>query len=581
MQIREVTEILMPRNIRSPDLEILRPDEKRYTCLLLQPGGPIFAGTQRIGTLDVNEGSRKARHFLRLAIQRQAHLAVTPEYFFPWAVLQSELLLGAKPADGALWVLGCESIQSDALADFKEKVAEFCEVIYEPVEALPADRTLLDPVILLFQTTLQSGEPRTVALVQFKTFPSRDNTFFEESLLRRGTTVYKFKGADGHLSVAVIICSDAFELTDDVIPNLIDRSTLIHIQLNPSPRNSVYRQYRKTTFETDSSTSECHIICLNWAGSVVQHAEDGSTEDWPPVAGSAWYCPDARCKHDDAIVLPNHVLGLYYAYMEERRHALLFHYCEAVFELLVPKVVTKGKAVMANRNGPTASERFCWDVAASTWQPSPRPVDSGFAALLAGNPEANAALTHALTGASAIDVERLLALTAGAMSGMENWFSTKEIDSCKIGPDEVVRRVTVAQDNDPQAVGFRHGRLETAAELRQILDTHSNWPPQLAGITKDALIEWSAALPHFNVRSVDGRSALIVHAGNTVPPPRTLENLAAKLTNLLRKAGGDDQKRLCVLYRRFGELKFATLPLTRFDDALEDETDILAVQPQD
>lgn len=581
MRIREATEVLALKNIKSPDLEILRPDEKRYTCLLFQPSGPIFAGAQRIGILNQEEGGDKARDFLRLATQKQAHLAVTPEYFFPWNVLEAELLVGTKPAVGALWVLGCESIQSDALERFKGKVAEACEVIYEPVEDLAADRTLLDPVVLLFQTTLQSGEPRMVALVQFKTYPSRDDTFFEEGLLRRGTTVYKLRGLDGTLSVSTIICSDAFALTDALVPDLIDRSTLIHIQLNPDPRNSAYRQYRKTTFETDTSTSECHVVCLNWAGSVVQHAEDGSTEDWSPVAGSAWYCPDARCKHDDAVVLPNHELGLYYAYMEERRHALLFHYGEAVFELLVPKVVTKGKAVMANRNGPAASERYCWNEEAGAWQSGPRPADSGFPALLASNQEAAAALANVLPGASAIDVERLLALTAGTVNGMENWFATKEIDSCKIGSDEVVHRVTVALDNNPKAVGFRHARMEMAAELRQILDTHDAWPPQLSGVTKDAVIEWTGASPNFNVRSADGRLALIVHVGNTALPPRTLENVASKLTDLLRRAGGNDQTRLCVLYRRFGELKFATLPITRFDDALEDETDILAVEPQD
>lgn len=578
MLIREAEVVLAAENLKSPDLEMLRPNEKRYKCLLLQPSGPIFAGTQRIGTLDAAEGGRKARHFLQLAIDEQAHLAVTPEYFFPWNVLEAELLSGKKPERGALWVLGCESIQSDELAEFKDKVAELCEVVYEPCEALPSDRSLLDPVVLLFQTERENGEPRLVALVQFKTFPSRDNTFFEEGLLRRGTTVYKLKGTDGTLSASTIICSDAFALSDADVSNLVDRSTLIHIQLNPDPRNSTYRQYRKTAFETDASTSECHIVCLNWAGSVVQHGEDGSSENWPAVAGSAWYCPDTRCKYDDAVVLPNHELGLYYAYMEERRHALLFHYGEAVFELLVPKVVTKGKAVMANRNGPAATEHFCWNGVAGAWQPSQRPVDSGFMTLLAGNPEGNAALAHALKDANAIDVERLLALTAGSVSGMENWFAAKEIDSCRIGSNEVVRRVTVPQDNHPGAAEFRHARIETASELRHVLDTLAEWPPQLAGITKDALIHWSGAAPHFNVRSADGKPALIVHAGNA-PHPRKLENVAAKLTDLLRKAGGDHQTRLCVLYRRFGELKFATLPLTRFDDALADETDILAVQP--
>lgn len=580
MQIREAAEVLADNNLKSPDLEMLRPDEKRYTSLLLQPSGPIFAGTQRIGTFDTAEAGRKAQSFLRLAISKKVHLAVTPEYFFPWGTLETELLSGAKPDMGALWVLGCESISSDMLAQFKEKVAGVCEVLYESCELLDSDRPLLDPVVLMFQTQNNNLEPKLVALVQFKTFPSRDDIFLEEGLLKRGTTVYRFKGTDGTLSIATIICSDAFSLTDELVPELIDRSTLIHIQLNPAPRNSAYRQYRKTTFETDSSTSECHIVCLNWAGSIVQYGEDGSTENWPPVAGSAWYCPESRCKYDDAVVLPNHDRGLYYAYMLERRHALLFHYDEAVFELLVPKVVTKVKALLANRNGPSAMERYCWDNIDGVWEPSLPPTDSGFNSLLASNPEGQAALAHIVQNNHALDIERLLALTTGSVSGMENWFAAKEIDSCKIGPDEVVFRVTFTQDNDKDAVAFRHARIEAAAELRHLLDTKTDWPPQVAGVAKDALIEWSAAMPNFNIRCADGQPALVVYAGNSAPHPRWLENLTAKLTNLLRKSGGNYQTRFCVLYRRFGALLFAALPITRFDDALADETDILAVQEQ-
>lgn len=580
MLIRDVNEVLAKRNLMPPDLEFLRPNAARYTCLLLQPSGPIFAGTQRIGPRDIAEASKKAQGLLRLACARHAHLAVTPEYFFPWEALKADLLAGIKPDDSALWVLGCESIQSGALAKFQEDVAKVCDVIYESCEALPADRTLLDPVVLLFNTTRNSGESQLVALVQFKSFPSRDATYFEEGLLRCGTTVYKFKGADGTLSAATIICSDAFGLTDAIVPELIDRSTLIHIQLNPDPRNSVYRQYRKTAFETDPSTSECHIVCLNWAGSVEQYGEDGNKEEWSPVAGSAWYCPDSRCKSDDAIVLPNHELGLYYSYMQEKRHALLFHYGEAVFELLVPKVVTRGAAVVANRNGPAANERYCWSSATGDWHPAQRPTDSGFEELIKGNPESQIALAHLRAAGSALDVERVLALSTGSVTGMENWFSAKEIDSCKIGPDEVVKRVTVAQDTHADAVAFRHSRIETAADLRQLLNTHEDWPLQLIGLTKDAVIHWSEKNPNFNVLGADGKPALIVHIGNNAPPPRAVENTTAKFADLLRK-GGVHQTRLCVLYRRFGELVFPALPFTRFDDALDDETDILSVQPQE
>ena len=578
MRICDVTTALAPLKLGPPDLEMLRPTEARYTCLLVQPSGPIFAGRQRIGQHEPVAGALKARQFLQLALGKHAHLAVTPEYFFPWDALKVELLAGTQPSPGNLWVLGCESIDAPALAKFQADVGDVCDVVHEPIAGLPADRALFDPVVHIFQASREDGTFRLVALVQFKTCPSRDDTFFEEGLLRRGTTVYKFKGQDGTLSVSTIICSDAFALTDAVMPELVDRSTLIHIQLNPDPRNSAYRQYRKTTFETDPSTSECHIVCLNWAGAVVQHGETGPLETWPKVAGSAWYCPDSRCKSDDEIVLPNHDLGLYYAYMQERRHALLFDYGEAAFELQIPKVVTRGKAVLANKNGPSAVERYCWNPGASAWAPGTRPVNAGFEALLRGNPEALAALSHATQNGSPLDTERLLALTVGSANGMESWFSAKEVDSCRIGADEVVKRVTVAQDNHADAVSFRYARIESAAELRHLLDTKTDWPPQLAGVAKDSLIHWSANDPHFNVRTSDGRPSLIVNLGNA-PEPRRLENTASKFVELLRKDGSRHKDRLCIVYSRLGELKFAPLPSTRFDDALGDETDLLAVQP--
>lgn len=578
MQIREVEDVLSPFGLGSPDLEMLRPNEARYQCLLLQPSGPIVASSQRIGSYDMGTSEKKAVQFLRLAANNGAHLAVTPEYFFPWSALRALLLDGTAPNAGALWVLGCESIRQEELAAFKVAVAQVCEVIHEPCEPLPQDRPLLDPVVLLFVAPRAEGGTRAVALVQFKTYPSRDNLFLEEGLLKRGSVVYRFRGANGILSAAAVICSDAFALTEDLVSQLIDRSTLIHIQLNPDPRNSTYRQYRKTAFETDPRTSDCHIVCLNWAGSVVQYDENGSTEDWPTVAGSTWYCPETGCTHDDTIVLSNHKLGLYYAYMQERRHVLLFHYDEAVFELQVPKVVTVGKAVMANRNGPSATQRYLWNAATSQWKPADDAADSGFNALLDANAEAKAALAHAAKTTSVLDLERLLALSVGSISGTDTWFAAKEIDSCRIAPDEVVHRITVAQDKTAAAVDFRHGRLEVAANIRLLLDNVSSWPPQVHGITKAASYDWNVGSRHFNVRSVDGKPALIAFLGDS-PSERVLENVPSMLINLLRRAGGVNQTRLCILYRRFGELKFAALPgFTRFDDAIGDETDIMSVQ---
>lgn len=578
MPTRDVVDVLRDRGLLPPDLEMLRPTERRYTTLLMQPSGPIFANNQRIGPLESDVASAKGRNFLELARTSGAHLAVTPEYFLPWSALKSAIEGGITPAADALWVLGSESITEAGLEQFKQEVAGQCLVLHEPWAGLPLDRSLLDPVVLLFQATRQDQSVQLVALVQFKTFPSRDNIFFEEGLLRRGSLVYRFRGATGHLTAAVIICSDAFALNDQWLSDFNDRSTLIHIQLNPSPRNTAYRRYRATTFGIDARATNCHILCLNWARSIVQHGDPGAPIDpWNNIAGSTWYCPAEECSSDDAIVIPNHNQGLYYAYMKERRHALLFHYDEAVFQLLVPKLLTLGNAVMVNRNGPSTVQRYEWDTTTTTWTPGAAAPETGFNAYVAGNGPAQVALAHVLAEADPLAIERVLALSAGAISGREAWHSLQQIDSCQIAEDEVVRRITVVQDVAGNE--FRHERLSSVGQIHHELLNRDYWPPQVVGVDTDSTVRWTTANPHFNVLTADNLPTLVVYLGES-PPARTLETKADMLYQLLRQAGGPHQTRLCIIYREFGQPRFASIAaLTRFDDAMEDKTDFMAVPP--
>lgn len=579
MPTRDVAEVLLPYGLFPPDLEMLRPTEASYTSLLMQPSGPIFASQQRIGTLDTNMAAAKSNAFLALARERGAHLVVTPEYFLPWSALRNAIEQGVTPADDALWVLGSDSITQERLEQFKQDVNAQCVVIHEPWQGLATDRDLLDPVVLLFQAKHQDGTSQLVALVQFKTFPSRDALFLEERWLRRGTQIYRFRGRSGHLTAAVIICSDAFAVDDVWLTDFNDRAILIHIQLNPSPRNTIYRRYRATTFNTDARASNCHIVCLNWAHSIVQHGDpETPPEAWNNIAASSWYCPADDCSSDDAVVIPNHKLGVYYAYMMERRHALLFHYDEAVFELRVPKLLTVGTGVMANRNGPIALQRYVWEAGATEWSIEGAP-EAGFNAFVADHPHAQLALQHVIAAQDPLALERVLALSAGQITGSPSWHALKDIDSCKIGPDEIVRRITVAQDREGHA--FRYQRLSTAAQIHHEILTAAYWPPQVSGVDAATTMQWDRGNPNFNVLTAGNQPTLIVYLGD-LPPPRELETIADKLYQLLRQAGGPHQKRLCIAYREFGELKFAGIgALTRFDDPADDKTEFLAITPLD
>lgn len=583
MQLKPIADVLNPLNLNSPDLEMLRPDERRYTALLMQPNGPIFADKGRIGAFDQTEAKIKGRKFLETANERGATLAITPEYFLPWDTLSEGIAEGLVPPDNALWVLGTESITQEGLEGFKQQVSDQCIIIHEPFEDLPRDRHILGTVALLFQTTHIDGTKKLIILIQFKTYASRDDLFFEESVLKRGSVVYQFKGINSPLTAAVIICADAFALAEmdpQSLNNFSNQSTLIHIQLNPNPRNLAFRKYRTTTFGTDARATNCHIICLNWAQSIVQCDEQGNeVDDWLNIAGSTWYCPADSCSCKDEVILPNHQLGLYYGYMTERRHALLFHYDEAVFELLVPKLFSFGSAVVANLNGPVAVSRYEWQKGIKTWKNDVLPPETGFDNLIDRTPDTRLALTHVLSKNNAMNIERVLALSAGAISGVEQWYIAKNIDSCQIAENEIINRVTVAQDNSESAANFRHMRLKPITHIHHELINYHKWPPQVSGVDKDSTINWSKRSPNFNVITSDKKPTLIVYLGDS-PSTDELGKAGDMFYHLLRKEGSPYQNRFCLIYRKYGEIKFAPLPaMTRIDNPIEDQTNFTSVTP--
>lgn len=580
MLVQSVTDLLREQGLTSPDLELLCPNERQYTALLMQPSGPIFANSQQIGPADGGLAAAKGRKFLELARARNAHLAVTPEYFLPWSTLRGAITGGITPSADALWVLGSETITQDELEQFKRDVANHCLVLHEPWKNLTQDRSLLDPAVLMFQATRPDQTTQLVALVQFKTYPSRDDTFFEEKLLRTGKQIYKFEGKSGHLSAAAIICSDAFAVELPVLNKLNYESTIIHIQLNPSPTHAVYRKYRTTTFETDAKATNCHIVCLNWAHLIEEVGDQGQPpKPWNNIAASTWYCPKDECSSKDSIVKPNHRLGLYYTYMKERRHALRFHYEEAAFELLVPKLLRLTPAIMANHNGPSMVDRYVWDLATQDWKSGPVPVADGSTVYVANHPDARAALAHVLAANDPLAIERVLALSSGDITGRETWHSLESIDSCTMEQDEVMRRMSVVQDSLGNEFRFR--RISAIAEIHHEISSQTQWPKQVAGLDKHSTVQWSLAEPNFNIRTSNGTPTLVVYLDDTHPPEKVATK-ADMLYELLRKAGGKNQQRLCIIRRQRGQLQFVQIPaLTRFDEANLDLTEITAIHPLD
>lgn len=552
VQCLMVADVLKQRNLQNPELEMLAPNEQSYRALLLQPSGPIVANEERIGHLRMAIAEDRCKKFLTLAAQRGNHLVVVPEYCLPVSVLIQCATSDLFPAEGAVWVLGCESITPAQLDEFKSSVSEDCIVIAEDDGAAAVQGTYFDAIAYCFVTKDNTGTLKKVVLFQFKTCPSRDDHFFENKHLRTGRTIYQFKGAEDLLGLSAVICSDAFTLGDDpqLTRKLTDRSTLIHIQLNPNPRHPDYRKYRTETFSRSPSVSDCDILCLNWARHISQHdSEDGPENKWKNIGGSTWYLPRHRCSTKDEEVANNDANGVYYSLLDKHRHVLLFHYDEAIFELTVPKIVQLGPAVLDNRLGPQADGRFTWSADQNDWKLNGDSPQTGLDVLLSTDEHIGKAFAALQAVNNRLSIERAIALSCGDQGDGETWYNMGSLKYCQMKVDEVVPRTTFCLDPCEEATTARHERVQRVATLNYILE-NDELPPQIRDLTGGhATITWDAASPNTNIAKTGCQPALVAYLGNQ-PLPERLRNIADAAVELLRKEGKSHQRRVAVCYRK-------------------------------
>ncbi|MCH1993120.1 hypothetical protein L7Q78_10085 [Achromobacter xylosoxidans] len=560
--IRDVEDVLALRGLETPDLALLQATHQSYRALLLQPSGPIYADSQRIGHLDLAAAAARADSFLELAAQRGDQLVVTPEYFLPVSSLEKAAQGGPFPAEGALWVLGCESMTPARLESFKADCAGHCDVIYEEDPFPAVQGNYFDPVAYCFVTLDSEKMLKRVVLFQFKTAPSRDDHGFENKQLRCGRAIYRFQGKDGYIKLSTIICSDALDLGEDADANkkLSDRTILIHIQLNPKPKHTDYRRYRNEVFRRSPVTTDCDVLCLNWAQNVVQYdSPNHGPHAWKNESGSAWYVPERRCSVKDDEVASNEAKGLYYTWHEKKRHVLHFHYDEAVFALTVPKVLQVGPAVHDVLIGPQLDTRFVWDADAGTWLKSTSCPETGWAEIINADPEVTAAFQSLQDVANRLNIERAISLSCGPHSMKEQWHRVDNLDVCRIPESEVIARATLQLDRDVAATRERQQRISRVTVLGHILQ-NAPLPAQIKDLGGGgAFIAWSPDSPNTNVFKAGVRPALVAYLGEN-PSMDMVKRVCESAFELLRRENKDHKNRVAICYRTVtGVTKFADI----------------------
>lgn len=541
MKIVPVEQRLKGEGLEPPRLNALQADETLYKVLTHQPIGRIRIAPDLIGHADSVEAKLRTAAFLRLAATAgsQPDLVVSPEYSVPWEVLLEAVEQGILPEEGKLWVLGCESLSLGGLDAVRQRLGERAVVLDDDESSVKlTTQQYRNPLVYVFLTKCNADKStRLVLLVQYKTEPSGDPENTEATGMLPGVNVYAFGTLPSEVRLITLVCSDVFGFSKELIDSYYNGLLLLHIQLNNSPRQLLYKKYRQELF---APAGETELLCLNWADNVVSVDENGVNEhSWDNICGSAWYLRSPETNLSDQAILENHRHGIYYTRHEPiRAHALQFHYRPRVFLFQATKVfhhaIPKPRSM---RTGPKALRTFVWMQDQNQWI-EPRTTDQfpddGFCELLnrvsAGGIDLEDLRDLYRTGP--IAVERAMAITAGQFGVPELWHSPTCIDSMRLCEHEVVRRVTVTQDPATEAVIFRNSRFALTRAVAELRAGDYPWPSSVEALRKGFKFNWQPETPNRNVVADDDTLATVINAG-LVGDPKELDLLDQKVRKAL------------------------------------------------
>ena len=509
MEIKPVANILLENALRTPILNALIPNEDNYIVLAMQPHGDIEASAEGVRSRDRVLATNQFGKFLEYATEKQADLVITPEYSMPWKVLCEAISDGNGPVQRKLWALGCESIKISELESLKERLAPFATVIYEPLDA--SSTRFVSPLAYIFVSppAQNNGKAKTVVLLQFKTHAMGDADHFEINGMEKGNRIYQFGSNEQTPKLVSLICADAFNFTDEKAASIYDRALILHIQLNPNPRHEEFCSCRRRLFRYKGDETE--VLCLNWSEDVTISI-DGQNRNWKNIAGSAWYLKSREYDRRDNTLNKNHRQGLYYTWLKPyHSHALFFNYKPGIFLFNATKVAhIRVPGPVSKRRGPQLIKTCNWNAEEDRWVEKTT-ADDGFSAIISESGNAQREIKR-IADINPIEVERLLALSAGEIENKENWYEVDYLDSCVIGSSEIIQRVTFAQDTHDRARKFRITRLKRCSRLWDII-TSGELPTALSDLKSGFGFEWSYNSPHQNVISTSGKLATVIYMG--------------------------------------------------------------------
>jgi hypothetical protein len=254
----------------------------------------------------------KARKFIKLAIDKNADLILTPEYSFSYKII-NEIINDENlwPKDGALWCLSTEGISEDTFFqeldrwDSKERIK-----VYKP--ELLVSNNFINALIYLF-----TYNNKLYIIPQFKMQSMSDPwANFEKSNLSLGKEILIFDlNGDTRDFINIFlsfICADVLKINFENISNEFPQNykLIFNPQLNFSPYHGSFCEFRKHIFNHSQNNK---IITLNWAQGTKINNNDNVIKN----SGSAFYKKNDNkswLKEERKLRNENHKKGTFYLY---------------------------------------------------------------------------------------------------------------------------------------------------------------------------------------------------------------------------------------------------------------------------
>ena len=562
-------------------LKILQPLRDTYDALLVQPLGTMQATEQHIRHADQDSAIKLYKDLLNKASEHAVDLTVTPEYCLPWQILEEISETALNPKQGALWVLGCESITLDALEDFKTRRSlEGIKVIYEVPEAQNKD--FLCPLVYVFWVEDAVNEMKLCMLIQFKTVPSGGD--FEVDHLYLGNNIYIFGNEGNGLNFFSLICADVFELTDSQIETYHKNSLITHIQLNEKPWHTDFAKYRNRLFSIGSN-SNVELMCLNWATGLSwdNNGDQTNIKTWKYVANSAFYIPKKIShKTTDAELDALHKKGIYYNKVHDFWDSFFFNNAAQAILIKKQPIRFDGEQALALPWKLQYIKRFVPNKGNIAWIEA-NIVNDGFTNLLAEYKPTTLALQEGFDrfddnmksthDTSPLAVERSLELLQGPVGKSSSWYHREELLALKVASEESPRRVTTHQEKctTRDGVEFRKRRVKASYDAATLYTQKLNWPMPLKDIGKGFKYYWHISHPHCNVIPIQktDNPATLIYLDVCTPGEHELhyDKLHKALRDHIYSTTGSNDKeliknlvrakdRLCVVYSEHHKYKF-------------------------